>query len=356
MILRESCAFAARWCHSCTSLLDAGSDGSRKADKRSLDMNTDIHTVLDLAVEPGFVLGQSAAICALNAMAADIAPTDIAVLLVGESGTGKEAYARHIHRMSKEQNAPLTKISCATLDPSRLLVQVQDGLRSAASGERYACLFLDGVEELDLTTQRALASALPDGEPEFGHTGKVRLISSTSINLSKAVGAGQFRRELYFRINGVSLRLPPLRERKEDIPALVEHLLLRFSGGQRSVALNSEAMEILVSYSWPGNIRELENVVKKMVALADIKAALSELQTAPRPKRPVEKGDGLKVSSLKVAARAASRRTERELILKALERTHWNRKRAAQELQISYKSLLYKIKQINVPGSGSEEL
>jgi DNA-binding NtrC family response regulator len=320
-------------------------------------MNTEIHTVLDLAVEAGFVLGQSAALCALNAMAADIAPTDIPVLLVGESGTGKEAYARHIHRMSKAQNAPLTKISCATLDPSKRLVQVQDGLRSAANGERYACLFLDGVEELDLTTQRALASALPDGEPEYGHAGKVRLISSTSINLSKAVEAGQFRRELYFRINGVSLRLPPLRERKEDIPALVEHLLIRFSGGQRpSIGLDGEAMDILVSYSWPGNIRELENVVKKMVALADTKAALSELRTAPRPKRRAEASEEWKLSSLKVAARAASRKTERELILKALERTQWNRKRAAQELQISYKSLLYKIKQINVPGSGSDEL
>jgi len=320
-------------------------------------MNTEIHTVLDLAVEPGFVLGQSAAVCTLNAMAADIAPTDIPVLLVGESGTGKEAYARHIHRMSKARNAPLSKISCATLDPSRLLVQVQDGLRAAANGERYVCLFLDGVEELDLTTQRALASALPDGEPECTGAGKVRLISSTSINLSKAVEAGQFRRELYFRINGASLRLPPLRERKEDIPALVEHLLIRFPRGhQPSIALNSEAMEILVSYSWPGNIRELENVVKRMVALADMKAALSELRTAPRPKRRAEQSDELKVSSLKVAARAASRRTERELILKALERTHWNRKRAAQELQISYKSLLYKIKQIDVPASNSEEL
>jgi two-component system, NtrC family, response regulator AtoC len=319
-------------------------------------MKTEIHTVLDLAVEPGFVLGQSAALCALNAMAADIAPTDIPVLLVGESGTGKEAYARHIHRMSKAQNASLTKISCATLDPSRLLLQVQDGVRSAANGERYACLFLDGIEELDLTTQRALVSALPDGEPEFSHAGKVRLISSTSINLGKAVEAGQFRRELYFRINGVSLRLPPLRERKEDIPALVEHLLIRFSEGRPSVAVNSEAMEILGSYSWPGNIRELENVVKKMVALADMKAALSELRTAPRAKRWADASEELKVSSLKVAARAASRKTERELILKALERTHWNRKRAALELQISYKSLLYKIKQIKVPGSGSEEL
>jgi len=320
-------------------------------------MNPQINSVLDLPVEAGFVLGQSTEMCALNAMAADIAPTDIAVLLVGESGTGKEAYARHIHRMSKAPDAPLTKISCATLDPARLLAQVQEGLRAAANGERPACVFLDGVEELDLASQRALASVLPDSQPEHARTSHVRLISATSVNLGKAIETGQFRRELYFRINGASLRLPALRERKEDIPALLKHFVMRFSGGRPpSITLDDEALEILLSYAWPGNIRELENVVKKMVALADTKAALSELRAMPRPSLRAEKSDGLKMSSLKVAARAASRRTERELILKALERTHWNRKRAAQELQISYKSLLYKIKQIDVPGAGSEEL
>jgi two-component system, NtrC family, response regulator AtoC len=320
-------------------------------------MNSQINSVLDPLVEPNLVSGQGTAMLALNAMVADIAPTDISVLLVGESGTGKEAYARLIHKMSRRHEAPLRKISCATLEPTRLLEQVQDVLKSGANGDHPACLFLDGVEELDLASQRALASVLPDGEPEPASTNKVRLISSTSINLSKAVEGGQFRRELYFRINGASLRLPPLRERKEDIPALIRHFLAKSGVGQLdSLALDSEAMEILTAYSWPGNIRELENLVRKMVALADTKAALSELRVVPRPARRTSGGAEPKTSSLKVAARAASRRTERELILKALERTHWNRKRAAQELQISYKSLLYKIKQIDVPGPGSEEL
>jgi two-component system response regulator AtoC len=320
-------------------------------------MTPQLSSVLELPVEAGFVLGKGPAMLALNAMTADIAPTDLSVLLVGESGTGKEAYARLVHRMSRTRDVPLKKISCATLDPTRLLGQVQDVLRSAANSDHPACLFLDGVEELDLASQRALASILPDGEPEVAGTRNVRLISSTSVNLGKTVDAGQFRRELYFRINGASLRLPPLRERKEDIPALVEHFLMKFSAGQReSITLNGEAMETLFNYSWPGNIRELENLVKKMAALADTKAALSELRATPRPVRRTSSGEGPKTSSLKVAARAASRRTERELILKALERTHWNRKRAAQELQISYKSLLYKIKQIDVPGPGSDEL
>lgn len=320
-------------------------------------MNPQTNSVLDLPAEVGFVLGQGPAMLALNAMVADMAPTDISVLLIGESGTGKEAYARLVHRMSKTPDVPLRKISCATLDSARLLGQVQEGLNSAVNGDGSACVFLDGVEELDLASQRALASLLPDGEPDHSWVHRVRLISATAINLGKAVEAGQFRRELYFRINGASLRLPPLRERKEDIPALVEHFLSKFSGAQReTLALNSEAMDTLLSYSWPGNIRELENLVKKMVALADTKAALTELRAAARPVKYTDKHDGRKLSSLKVAARAASRRTERELILQALERTHWNRKRAAQELQISYKSLLYKIKQIDVPGPGSEEL
>jgi two-component system response regulator AtoC len=151
--------------------------------------------------------------------------------------------------------------------------------------------------------------------------------------------------------------LPPLRERKEDIPALVRHFLARYSNRAKAApVLNSEAIELLMSHDWPGNIRELENIVKKMVAFADTKVALNELRIAPQTVRRLETAAEPKFSSLKVAARAASRRTERELILKALERTHWNRKRAAQELQISYKSLLYKIKQIEVPGPGSEEL
>jgi len=136
----------------------------------------------------------------------------------------------------------------------------------------------------------------------------------------------------------------------------VQYFLAKYSNRSKAApVLNSEAMELLMSHDWPGNIRELENIVKKMVAFADTKVALNELRIAPQTVRRLETAEP-RFSSLKVAARAASRRTERELILKALERTHWNRKRAAQELQISYKSLLYKIKQIEVPGPGSEEL
>jgi len=319
-------------------------------------MSPEISHVLESSATAGFVLGQGSAMQTLNAMVADIARTDIAVLLIGESGTGKEVYARLIHRLSGLNEAPLQKISCATLEPDLLLGQVRDCLRAVAEGHSPGSLFLDGVEELDLACQRVLLSLLPDGEPN-GKTGKMtaRLISSTSRNLEKETEAEHFRRELYFRINGACLRLPPLRDRKEDIPALLEYFLARHAGELKKAppVLNKEMMELLASYGWPGNIRELENVAKKIVAVGDAHVALEDLRAVPLGLLPVDGGP--QVTSLKLAARAASRRTERELILKALERTHWNRKRAAQELQISYKALLYKIKQTGAWVSGSEE-
>jgi len=292
-------------------------------------------------------------------MVAEIARTDIPVLLVGESGTGKEVYARLIHQLSGLGEAPLKKVSCAALDAGRLLGEIREGFHSESGKGNVAArtVFLDGVHELDSACQRVLLSLLPDGEPR-GRSGEMvsRYISSTSRNLEKEIGEGRFRRELYFRINGVILRLPPLRERREDIPALLEYFLVKHSNELKKDApeLSSDARELLVSYDWPGNIRELENVAKKIVAIGDSTMALGDLR-ATQATVPMT-GESAHISSLKVAARAASWRAERELILKALEQTHWNRKRAARELQISYKSLLNKIKQIGVEVSGSEEL
>ena len=319
-------------------------------------MSLEDNHLKDSEVATGFVFGHGSTMQSLNAMVADIARTDIAVLLIGESGTGKEVYARLIHRLSGLNGAPLTKISCATLDPGRLLGQVRDCLRAVPTGQSAGSLFLDGVENLDLACQRVLLSVLPDGEPN-GKTGEMtaRLISSTTRNLERETEAERFRRELYFRINGACLRLPPLRDRKEDIPALLDYFLARHAGEMKKTApvLNNEMIELLASYSWPGNIRELVNMAKKIVAVGDARVALEDLRATRLGLPPVD-GEP-RVTSLKLAARAASRRTERELILKALERTHWNRKRAAQELQISYKALLYKIKQTGARISESGE-
>jgi len=216
-------------------------------------------------------------------------------------------------------------------------------------------VFFDEISELDSSCQRSLVYALPDGEarPRRGSLG-ARVISTTNRNLDDEMRAGRFRSELYYRINGVCLRLPPLRDRKEDIPLLVESFLTRYAAefGRPRPSLSPRALRMLLDYSWPGNIRELENAVKKIVALGAENLALADLVAEPVETR--TEVSETRSFSLKAAARAASREAEREMILEALARTRWNRKRAAQELQISYKSLLYKLKQIGLPDSRTE--
>jgi two-component system response regulator AtoC len=315
-------------------------------------MGTSVSRALEVTQEGGFVTGCSVAIQALNATVGEVAGTDIPVLLQGDSGTGKEVYARLIHRLSIQGNKPLTKLSCTMLEPGQLLASVKRSFQSAMENESEVCgtLILDGVDELDLDCQRVLLSMLQGQESELGGRTGVRLISTTTRNLEREIPSGRFRRELYFRIVGICLRLPALRERKDDIAGLMEFFLEKHAleMWRKMPALGDEEMGLLLSYDWPGNIRELGNLARKMVALGQSCGAMSELsRPVPARSKTTELGRN---ESLKVVARAASRIAERELILKALERTHWNRKQAAKELQVSYKALLYKIKQMNVDG------
>jgi DNA-binding NtrC family response regulator len=191
-----------------------------------------------------------------------------------------------------------------------------------------------------------LLYALPDGDAAVHEQWlSARLISSSRRNLEDEIRSGRLREDLYYRLNGVCLRLPPLRHRKEDIPSLVELFLTKYAAlfARAKLSLSTQTLDRLTEYSWPGNIRQLENTVKKIVALGDEDLALGDSESFAS-----ESGGRV---SLKQAARAASQHTERELILKTLERTHWNRKRAARELQISYKALLYKLKQIGLDNS-----
>ena len=302
---------------------------------------------MDYTEKSAFVSGRSPTIQALNAMVEDIACTNIPVLLMGESGTGKEVYGRLIHWISNKGHIALKKLSCRALQPDELLAQLKSDLRGNAEGYENdsRTLFLDGIDELDLTCQTILLSFLPDGEADNHNHNCVRLIASTSRNLEKEIESGRFRRELYFRISGVCLRLPPLRERREDVLLLMEHFLTKYSAelGRKVPALSNEETEFLERHEWSGNIRELENLARRIVVLGDAGKAMDELRGMPKVEPTAQ--EERRSFSLKVAARAASRQAERDLISKALERTHWNRKRAAQELQISYKSLLYKIKQ-----------
>ncbi len=307
----------------------------------------------DVEIGGTFVLGLSSAIQAVNKNIREIAATGIPVLIVGESGTGKEVYARLIHRLSRYGSTALAKVCCRTSESGEFLAELKCLLKSnlapkSMSGTRT--VFLDGIDEVDSAGQRALLSVLPDGAEEADDHHEVRLIASASRSLEKEIEGGRFRKELFFRINGLCVCLPPLRERKDDIPLLLRQFLLRNAeaDGREVPTLSQEELGLIGTHSWPGNIRELEHFARKISLFGSAREAITELQKTP--KFVAERGGDLQAVSLKAVARTASRQAERELIREALERTHWNRKRAAEQLKISYKSLLYKIKQTGLEG------
>ncbi len=315
---------------------------------RQSELEANVAVATSLHGNHAYVPALSPAMRAVERVVADIAPTDIPVLLEGESGTGKEVVAAQIHRLSLRRREPFTKVSCAALTPEFFNGRTHD----AANGSEHSGIFLlDEISELDPACQPKLLHVLPDGDalPLEGALASLgaRVICTTSRNLEEEMRAGRFREDLYYRINGVCLRLPPLRHRKEDVPVLVGYFLSKYAAqfGRPQPKLSGYVMAQFNDYDWPGNIRELENAVKKIVALGDERAAVADVRA-----RVAAQGSngGAEILSLKEAARAASRQAERELILKVLGRTRWNRKRAAQELQISYKALLYKLKQIGL--------
>jgi two-component system response regulator AtoC len=298
-----------------------------------------------------FISGMNPAILALETVIADIARTNFPVLIVGESGTGKQMFARRIHSLSAQSRQPLTRIACGSMAAESFSAALELNENATGRGaemrEAAGTVFFDEVGELEATCQRILLHALPDGEGSMRPgTLAARIIAATSQNLDQETRAGRFRAELFYRINGVCLRLPPLRERREDIPLLAERFLTKHAAllGRSRRPLSSQMLQTLSEYGWPGNIRQLENVVRNIVALGDEEFAVSELTLKTPENRPA--AANVPSDSLRAASRAASREAERDLILKALDRTRWNRKRAAQDLQISYKSLLYKLKLI----------
>lgn len=316
---------------------------------RSVD-SQDLETLPDLE-QYCFFDGASSALRVLDHIVDEIAPTDIPVLIEGESGTGKEVFALRLHQLSKRCHEPFLKVVCATLAPE-FLDELSRTNGNAATPEglwRAGTIFLDEISDLRPECQPRLLHLLPNGDalPQKGRL-EARLISTTSRDLEAEIRNEHFREELYYRLNGVCLRLPPLRHRKEDIAPLADFFLAKYSTqfGRRKPSLSSKTLRLLADYSWPGNIRQLENVIKKIVALGDEQLALTDFPSLALDSHAV--GKSVPRVPLKQAVRAASRETERELILKTLERTRWNRKRAARELQISYKALLYKLKQIGM--------
>jgi len=289
---------------------------------------------------------ESPAMRGIQSLMAEIASADIPVLVVGEAGSGKEATAVQIHRLSPRRNGPLRKVGCSGLG----LPDFDLFLQPTESGDGAgSTVFLDEITELDYICQAKLLEVLSSKNGETQGRERHAWVAATRCqDLEAEVRAGRFREDVYYRIGAVSLRLPPLRQRQEDISVLTDFFLAKYAVffGRPKPSLSARALHAVQSYGWPGNIRELENTVKRIVAVGDEGVGLAAIE----PSLANLPNHGY---SLKQAARAASRQAERELILKVLGHTKWNRKRAAQELQISYKALLYKLKQIGVDDSAA---
>jgi two-component system, NtrC family, response regulator AtoC len=282
----------------------------------------------------------SAGMRTVEAVIRELSQNDVPVLVVAEHGSGKAAAAARIHILSSRASEPF---------------QVYQG-HEASEGILGACdsqggtVYLQEVGDLTTTAQKELVRQIALNGVE--HSRVPRFICGTSRELEPEVKAGKFREDLYYGISGVCLRLPPLRQRREDIPVLRDWFLSAAAHDFcRAVpALSPETQNFFLEYNWPGNIRELKDAARAIVALGDETLAMGGLRSLLR--RVDHNGNGEKIS-LKDAARAASREAERELILQVLTRTRWNRRRAAQELQISYKALLYKLKQIGCEQYGA---
>ncbi len=297
-----------------------------------------------------------------------IANTDVTVLIQGESGVGKEVVARSVHLNSFRRDKPFIKVNCAAL-PSELLESELLGYEKGAFTGAYrqkpgkfelangGTILLDEISEMSLSLQGKLLQVLQDRE--FSRLGgkkdirvDARVLVATNKNIEEGVKNGQFREDLYYRLNVVNITVPPLRERKEEIPVFMEYFLEKFSKKyqKKLTSISDKLMKAFLKHQWLGNVRELENVVQRLVVLGDEKAILEELTpVAEKESIPEKKKKAVWVKktwpSLKVINREAIKKAESEVILKALQMTNWNRKKAAHKLNISYKALLYKIKE-----------
>src|SRR5262245_21918935 len=313
-----------------------------------------------------------------------VADTDVTVLIRGESGTGKEVVARAVHAASPRRDRMFVKVNCAAL-PAELFGFERGAFTGAIQHKpgkfefaNHGTMFLDEISEMGAPLQSKVLQVLQDGE--FGRLGgrqdvrvDVRVIAATNRDLEVAVAEGQFREDLFFRLNVVCITLPPLRQRRDEIPALTQHFLEQYAlhYNKPALPLATDTLRLFAEYDWPGNVRELENLVKRMVVLgtdAPIRREVADaiagrtptmgpipaLQPPPAvasteatAAKPASEASTARppAGSLKDIGRSAAREAERELIYRTLQQTRWNRREAAEILGISYKALLYKIKE-----------
>jgi two-component system, NtrC family, response regulator AtoC len=314
------------------------------------------------------VFGRGEAMRAVRERLAKLASANVPVLIQGESGTGKDIIARMIHASSPWRTGPWVKVNCPAI-PGTLLESELFGYEKGAFTGAYGVkpgrvemahrgtLFLDEISELDLGLQSKLLQLLQDGQ--FCRIGaqedkkvEVRVVCATNRKLEQEIENGTFRSDLFYRINVVNLYLPPLRERAIDIPDLVSYFLEHHNRKYncRAKPLSNEMMAVLRKYHWPGNVRELENLVKRYVILGNEDVISSDLA----PRTPDFFNTEIPIDgqiSLKKVTRQAVRELERKIILKVLQNHHWNRKQAARTLSISYRALLYKIRDAGLPSN-----
>jgi len=320
-----------------------------------------------LAPPEHIVFGQSPAMQKVRKMVERVAAADIPVLIQGESGTGKEVVAKLIHRMSNWAEGPMVKVNCPAIPETLIeseLFGYERGAFTGAYGSKpgrmeladRGTLFLDEISELEIGLQAKLLQFLQDGR--FCRIGgkedtrvEARVICATNRQLEHEVEAGTFREDLFYRINVVSIHLPCLAQRREDIPALMQYFLNYYSQkfNRQVPEFSPQIRHILLNYEWPGNIRQLENILKRYVVLGSEESILNNLSVSKRSTVDLhtEIGAGGSIS-LKKVTREAVQTLEREIILKALQAHHWNRKRVAKALSISYRALLYKIRQADL--------
>jgi len=311
-----------------------------------------------------------------------VADTNVTVLVRGESGTGKEVVARMIYGNSTRREKPFVKVNCAAI-PSELLESelfgYEPGAFTGANRQKlgkfeqanYGTIFLDEISEMHPALQAKLLHVLQDGE--FARLGgkrdiavDVRVLAATNKPLEKAVEEGLFREDLFYRLNVVTIHIPPLRERREEIPVFLEFFLRKYSEyyGKQPPPFSDYAVSRIMEYAWPGNIRELENLVKRYVIVGNESQIIRELSThkpivsstaTPRLEVADAAGAGvpafldggnheLEMPSLLEIGRRAAMQAEREAIERVLAQTRWNRRQAAKILRISYKALLNKLK------------
>ena len=288
-----------------------------------------------------------------------IADTDTTVLIRGESGVGKDLIARAVHLASTRREGPFVKVNCAAIPHGLLESELFGHEKGAFTGAHrrkpgqfeYAnkgTIYLDEIGELPLALQAKLLHVLQDFRfSRIGGYGTVqvnaRVIAATNRDLEDAMKRGEFREDLYYRLNVVEIRVPPLRERREEIPILATWFLAKFNAQYgRHKELRPETLARLREYSWSGNVRELENIIRRLVVLSDGEQAIEALVARSRT-RSVDMVHPIITESLREIARRGAREAERNALAEVLERVNWNRAEASRILKVSYKTLLNKI-------------